>query len=250
MDFRLIRPNVNFVPPEFKVLKTLSGPNRLLDLGIDGQSYIGYSDSNGELYFALVSPDAIWSVDDPAGHHAIRLDSSGTPQFVEIGAAGQARTDLKIDTGEVMLIDPSLGLIAEYLGVGTQGAGVPPLYRTTSSTGNTGALSNVISYTPPVTGGTYRILAMVDVTAWTTPASFTVQAAYKDGTGNARTETLALARGSTGAIAAAITAIDRWYSIPIIVQVDSSQTAITVSTAGTFTGSPVYNFAATLERLI
>jgi hypothetical protein len=119
--------------------------------------------------------------------------------------------------------------------------GYNPAY---SSTGNTGAVSNAINFTPGPFSATYRIFASVDVTAWTTPASFTIVITYKDASGNARAETLALVRGSTGATATAITAVDRWYAIAPLIQIDNSGTAITLSTTGTFTGSPVYNLAA------
>ena len=118
------------------------------------------------------------------------------------------------------------------------------------ATGQTAAKTNLINYTPPAVIGVYRLLAMVNVTAWTTPASFTIAVTYKDDQGNADTETLAVARGSTGAVAAAITAVDRWYAIPLLISTDNSQTAITLSTTGTFTGSPSYSFAGALERVL
>lgn len=112
------------------------------------------------------------------------------------------------------------------------------------------AQTNFINYTPPATAGVYRLTIMVNVTAWTTPASFTIVVTYTDSKGNAQTETVAVWRGSTGAMVAAITTVNRYYGVPFIFAIDNSATAITVSTAGTFSGSPVYQLAATLERLI
>lgn len=118
-----------------------------------------------------------------------------------------------------------------------------------SQTGKTAAVTNAINFTPPAKAGRYRLGGVVNVTAWTTPASFTVAVTYTDDSGNARTETLQVVRGSTGAAAAAITAIDRWYFELPDFAINNGQVAITVSTTGTFTGSPTYNLAACLEQL-
>lgn len=116
--------------------------------------------------------------------------------------------------------------------------------------GKTSAVTNFINYTPPAVAGVYRILVQINVTAWTTPASFTVAITYADSAGNARTDTAALSRGSNGGNAAAITAVDRWFVAGEIIAIDNSATAITVSTTGTFSGSPVYTIAACLEQVI
>lgn len=116
----------------------------------------------------------------------------------------------------------------------------------------TGAQANAINYTPPAAPSIqlYRITGALIMASWTTPASFTVQVTYKDDRGTARTETLQVIRGSTGAAAAAVTAVDRWYFHLPIIAIDGSGTAITVSTTGTFTGSPSYDLAISLERIV
>ena len=124
-----------------------------------------------------------------------------------------------------------------------------PNAATGNATGLTGADTNRINYTPAATAAAYRVTGVVNVTAWTTPASFTVACTYKDASGNARTDTALVIRGSTGASAAAITAVDRWYYVFTNVDIDNSATAITVSTTGTFTGSPVYNHSVILEKV-
>lgn len=118
------------------------------------------------------------------------------------------------------------------------------------STGNTGAKTNYINFTPPSATGVYEIIGLVNMTAWTTPATFTVVSTYQDDQGNARTDTATVSRGSTGATAAAVTAIDRWYFDFPAISIDNSGTAITLSTTGTFTGSPSYSIAAILRRNI
>jgi hypothetical protein len=119
-----------------------------------------------------------------------------------------------------------------------------------SQTGKTVAVTNAINFTPPSVVGAYRISGVLNMISWTTPASITVVVTYKDDSGTARTETLQLIRGSTGAAAAAITAIDRWYFGLPLLSINNNATAITVSTAGTFTGSPSYNLTILLERVL
>ncbi len=134
-------------------------------------------------------------------------------------------------------------------GITTAGNGVPLIVATPyETTGNTGAVTNAINYTPAAVSGTYELIGVVNVTAWTTPATFSVVATYKDASGNARTDTAMVVRGSTGANAAAVTAVDRWYFTFPAIDIDATATAITLSTTGTFTGSPVYNLQATLRR--
>lgn len=126
-------------------------------------------------------------------------------------------------------------------------AGVPVVVAESRGVTLVGADTNRINYTPAASANRYRISGVVDVTAWTTPASFTVQAVYKDDAGTTRTETAQVVRGSTGAAAAAITAVDRWYYEFPYISINNAATPITVSTTGTFTGSPSYSHAATLE---
>ena len=137
--------------------------------------------------------------------------------------------------------------VQNFKSLATQGYGVPAIYREGTSTGNTGAVASILTFTPSAPG-VFIIYANVNVTAWTTPASFILSVTYTDDNAGAQTETLTVSRGSTGATAAAITAIDRWYSIPIIIS-SAGLAAITVLTSGTFTGSPVYNTAASIMQI-
>jgi hypothetical protein len=100
----------------------------------------------------------------------------------------------------------------------------------------TGAVSNFLNFTPPAAAGVYCVFYMVNVTAWTTPASFTAQVTYKDNKGNARTETLTFTRGSTGAGAQAITAVDRWYGTSLLIAIDNSHHAFNARNLHRLTG--------------
>ena len=82
------------------------------------------------------------------------------------------------------------------------------------------------------------------------PATFTVKATYTDQTGNAQTQTLQLVLGSTGVAVQAVTTVDIYYfHLPYFI-INNSATVITLSSTGTFTGSPVYAFGAILEQLV
>jgi hypothetical protein len=73
---------------------------------------------------------------------------------------------------------------------------------------------------------------------------------WKDASGNVRSDNLGCFRMSNGTFTNNITAVDRWCTVPLLVQIDNSATAITVLTVGTFTGSPVYNIAVSLKRVL
>lgn len=142
------------------------------------------------------------------------------------------------------------GIISAYNGTPTVDLGHPVLYARYVNGGLTGAVTNAINYVPPATSGFYRLTVFVNVDAWTTPASFTVTVTYKDNNGTARSDNITFSRGSSaGTMAGAITAIDRWNGIPMSFLIDGSATAITVSSSGTFTGSPHYAMGIELEQL-
>jgi hypothetical protein len=145
---------------------------------------------------------------------------------------------LKLDSGNALLLTDKKGVLNLRIDKGMR----------YSSTGNTGAVTNAINYTPPAVAGMYRLSAMVNVTAWTTPASFTLLATYKDASGGSASITLATFEGD-GTNSAAIDEVENFFAVPIPFQIDNSATAITLSTSGTFTGSPVYNLAAALENV-
>lgn len=174
-------------------------------------------------------------------HNAFQINNT---TMLLVTSSGQ----VQIGNGQQTSFNSS-GVIEKYNNITTAGLGHAAIYGSYSTTGNTGAVTNAINYTPPATAGRYRLTGVVDVTAWTTPASFTVVAVYKDDSGTTRTETLAVTRGSTGVVAAAVTTVDRYYfSLPLFA-INNAATAITLSTTGTFTGTPVYNLSAVLEQL-
>ena len=136
------------------------------------------------------------------------------------------------------------------IGSGVAKFSTPVILATSSTTGNVAAVTNAINFTPPKSTGLYRVNSYTDVTAWTTPASFTVAIVHKDASGNTITVTPSQTEGDGSASGSAlIDEVETFIAIPYVFQIDATGTAITVSTTGTFTGSPVYNFAAVLEQL-
>lgn len=187
---------------------------------------------------------------------------AGTTPMLQLGGTTSSFPAAKANgtTFEIKLADDSgfagikastgnfTSTIQSVNSISTAGAfGVPINVAVYETTGNTAAVTNAINYTPASTSSTYEIVGVVNVTAWATPATFTVAVTYKDASGNARTDTALVVRG-TGATAAAVTAVDRWYFHFPAIDIDNSGTAITLSTTGTFTGSPVYNLQADLRR--
>jgi hypothetical protein len=150
-------------------------------------------------------------------------------------------TSLNLESGENSSVN----------GLPTAGQGVPIIVSAPAVAADlVVASTNFINFKPPAKAGTYLLYVLVNVTAWTTPASFTIVVTYKDNKGNAQTETLGMDLGTTGAPVQAITTVDRYYAQSLLISIDNSATAITVSTTGTFTGSPVYQLSALLQRVI
>ena len=143
------------------------------------------------------------------------------------------------------------GKFTTYNNTGLAGWGLPAILAYNSGLAKTAAVTNLINFTPPGEGGRYRVGVTVNVSAWATPASFQIQVKYQDENSTPQTDIMNVTQGSVGSSIAtgAITAVDRWYAIPIIIVTDNSETPIQVSTVGTFTGSITYDIYAYLERI-
>ncbi len=167
-------------------------------------------------------------------------------------ATGQSFS-MDVNNAGIFTIGPS-GRIAEIFGIATTGTGPgvsavfagPP-----ASTGLTGASINFIDYTPPAAAGRYRISWAIDTTTATTD-SFTVVVTWKNATGTARSQNSGgFDKNGSALVAGAITSAigaGAYYG-SMMIDIDNSATAITLSTAGTFT-TVVYNLGATLEQLV
>ena len=96
--------------------------------------------------------------------------------------------------------------------------------------------------------GFFLVVARVNVTAWATPATFGIVLTYTDNNGTTHTtETKTITGSATPGAVTAITAVDT-YSM-VFNLINAGPGAISIATAGTFTGSPVYDFSSVLFQL-
>lgn len=138
-----------------------------------------------------------------------------------------------------------------YNGISTAGNGLAAVYGATSQrTEETGADSNVLTFTPPATAGSYRIRFVMSVSA-ANAATLGWTASWTDSNGNAQTPTN-LSLFQSGAAAPALTfttsAAGNYYGYADV-DVNNSGTAIVVKL--TFSGTSfTAKVSATIERLI
>ena len=132
----------------------------------------------------------------------------------------------------------------------TLGRLYPAIMVSSSATGLTAADTNRINYTPTAFAGIFRLSWDVDVRTSTTH-NFTLVGGWKDASAAAISQTLGgFDKAGTGLVAGAITNVigaGVYYGVCVF-DIDSSATAITLSTSGTFT-TVTYNIAAVLEQL-
>jgi hypothetical protein len=142
------------------------------------------------------------------------------------------------------------GKVLFVANIATAGLGIPAIYASSSATGLIAADTNRINYTPPATAGRYRISWTIDTTTATTD-NFTVVVTWKNATGTARSQNSGgFDKNGTALVAGAITntiGAGAYYG-SMLLDIDNSATAITLSTAGTFT-TVTYNIAAWLEQV-
>jgi len=145
----------------------------------------------------------------------------------------------------------SSGVPIETSGVALAGLGYPLLVKApTTLTGQVAAVTNFINYTPPAAVGDYMIVWSVDTTTATTD-SFKVLVTYTNSIGTARSQNSGgFDINGTSLVAGAITNVigaGNYYGT-MIFSIDNSATAITLSTAGTFT-TVAYTLTAKLYRI-
>ena len=145
-------------------------------------------------------------------------------------------------------ITEATGVVAKDAGVTTAGLGHPILVASpATATGLVAANTNFINFIPPAAAGVYEIKWAVDTTTATTD-TFTVVVTYKNATGTARSQNSGgFDKAGTSLVAGAITSVIGAgnYTGSMMFSIDNSATAITLSTAGTFT-TVTYNLDARL----
>lgn len=134
-------------------------------------------------------------------------------------------------------------------GIATAGYGVPTIVAQARSTGQTGAVASVATYTPNA-DGTFEVSANVNVTASTTH-SFNVNVTYTDETNTSRTLNLVginpAANSGTLQLVANASGVAAYSFLTATIRVKAS-TAITILTSGTFT-SVTYNVEGIIKQI-
>lgn len=130
--------------------------------------------------------------------------------------------------------------VTTYDAVATAGWGVPAIYASARSTGQTAAVGSVATYTVGAADGSFLVSSNVLVTT-SSAENFTVTCAYTDEGNTSRTITLnfQLVGGVIGTAINFANGAVPYEGIPIRIRAKAS-TSITIATTGTFTGA-TYN---------
>ncbi len=141
-----------------------------------------------------------------------------------------------------------LGKVTQYNSINTTGQGIPSIYGTGRSTGQTAAVDSVVTYTVGVADGSFIISSNMNVTGSTTHA-FSAQVDYTDETNTSRTVTLSFSQlaGSIINSITNVTGVGPYEGIPLHIRCKAS-TSITMKTVGTFT-SVVYNVEGSITQI-
>lgn len=140
--------------------------------------------------------------------------------------------------------------VSQYNGINTAGNGIDAIHGATSQKTETGADTNVLTFTPPASAGSYRIRFVMSVSA-ANAATLGWTVTYKDSNGSAQSPAnLALTQLGTAAPALTFTTSAAGdYHGEADIDVDNSATAIVVKL--TFSGTSfTAKVSATIERII
>lgn len=162
-------------------------------------------------------------------------------------AAASLLADLQVGGTSMWAVGKS-GRVTRYSGVSTAGWGSPAIYASGRSTGQTGAVATVTSYTVGAADGSFDVSANLNVTASATH-SISMTVAYTDETSTARTLTLNLF-DLNGVALTTITQVEGtgpYSANPFRIRCLAGST-ITVATTGIFT-SVTYHVEATIAQV-
>lgn len=142
----------------------------------------------------------------------------------------------------------STTLIDIYGNISTAGWGVPAIYGSGSAAAQTAAVASVATYTVGAADGTFEVTANVNVTTATAHA-FGVVITYTDETNTSRSLTLPMAQlaGTFVASITNVTGVGPYEGAKVCIRCKAS-TAITITTAGTFT-TVTYNVYGSINQI-
>jgi hypothetical protein len=214
-------------------------PSGYLGLFNTSGTEVAYFDNNGNIIFLGTTMGAAASV-------WIGNDTTGLGIALNAATGGALR--LKINNSNRYVF--STNGVTVFGSNPTAGLGLPPIYTAYQSGSTNAALTAVGSYTPPAAAGLYRVMVHIYCTVGTA-TSFSVKVNYKDLNGTAHADIFPLASAAAPGVFLTnglVIAAGTYYSLPLLIAIDNSQTPITFSTVGTFT-TVTYFLDATLEQL-
>lgn len=179
------------------------------------------------------------------GSKELQLSHNGTNGVIDTAA-----TSGLLSLAPTNATSVSLGkLVSSYNGIATSGWGLATVQAApVPLTGQVAAVASVATYTVGVADGSFEVSANVNVTAATT-AAFGVVVTYTDETNTPRSLTLPVAQ-LAGTFIASITNVTGTgpYEGAVLTIRAKAATAITITTAGTFT-SVTYNVSGTIKQV-
>lgn len=179
------------------------------------------------------------------GSKELQLSHNGTNGVIDTAA-----TSGLLSLAPTNATSVSLGkLVSSYNGIATSGWGLAAVQAApVPLTGQVAAVASVATYTVGAADGSFEVSANVNVTAATT-AAFGVVVTYTDETNTPRSLTLPVAQ-LAGTFVASITNVTGTgpYEGAVLTIRAKAATAITITTAGTFT-SIVYNVSGTIKQV-
>lgn len=206
-----------------------------------GSGGVRFNISSGVFYCFNTANDCTFSL----------YGKSGGVNFISI-VHNNTDATLSTGTGKIILSPSSTvditSLISKYKNITTAGWGVPGIYGSGRSTAQTAAVASVATYTCGAADGSFLVSGNVLVTTSSAEA-FNLQVAYTDESNTARTLTLPLST-LAGALVAQVNFANG--AVPYagdVVQIRvKASTAITIKTAGTFTGA-TYNVEGSITQI-
>lgn len=172
------------------------------------------------------------------------------------GTGSSRNTRIKSAGGTVILASAgtdkygfAAGGTTLWAGITTVGLGNPAVVSAAAPlTGQVAAVASVTTFTVGASDGTFEVSANVNVTAATT-AAFGVVVTYTDETNTGRSLTLPVAQlaGTFIASITNVTGVGPYEGAVLTIRAKAA-TAITVTTAGTFT-SVQYNVSGTIKQI-
>jgi hypothetical protein len=194
-----------------------------------GDRLVLYNDNIGKAAIGLGANYNIWFQANGTGSTGFQFYSSTSTSPNLVAAIGPT------------------GNFSTYKSVTTSGWGVPGIYAAARSTAQTAAVASVATYTCGAADGSFEVSGNILVTTSSSEA-FALQVSYTDEGNTARTQVIPITKtdGTILTATASANGAIAYTGIPVHIRVKAS-TAITVKTAGTFTGC-TYNAEGVIKQ--